>query len=418
MPATHDRQQAIDLINKGYQTLENKYGYLIESNATNGCLKACYKCNSCLGSIFVTVFLLFPLLIFWCLLILILFIVYLILFKYFKYSFSDYITLFIGNFRLFLLKFKKKETIVYHLLNRIVGFIQLVEFMIQFKSNTYIESMKKYERLFGGEAYPYLFCLVTNDYNTIYKLIHRQNSNELVTDRGKTFVGFELSKDIINYGIAHVFSISDHRHNIMRDINFICLHVNYKNANNECQNMDKYAKNKFKKVPANYLKRYFVYPQCVKYYKLLNHAVLFWRIFEIEFTDKELEWFDTDLSIIGTIPMPNWFHFLLFNNFMLRKIYKFIHKLTEIVRARCKNDTLKKLQNYAYDNDLNEHAVLHSAILMFCLGGGTKLIENVIKRFELNPQIEYNYFCKNKNKYILELCRLHAMIAPIQSNIA
>eukprot|EP01084_Bolivina_argentea_P294905 507573_1 len=116
--------------------------------------------------------------------------------------------------------------------------------------------------------------------------------------------------------------------------------------------------------------------------------------------------------------MPNWFHTLFFNNIMLKKTYVIFNKLSKIIKERCKNGLLKKLKDYAFDNNINEEAVLNAAILHFLFAGGNKSTGNIIKRFELSPRDEYNSYFQNKNKYILELCRLHAMIAPIQSNIA
>eukprot|EP01084_Bolivina_argentea_P294906 507574_1 len=201
----------------------------------------------------------------------------------------------------------------------------------------------------------------------------------------------------------------------MRDIQYILINIQNEN---EFYNINKWQKNKFIPIPKDYMKSFFTYPKCKKYYRALHYGPLCYRIFGIGLTDTELIWLHKQITVAAMIAMPNWFHTLFFNNIMLKKTYVIFNKLSKIIKERCKNGLLKKLKDYAFDNNINEEAVLNAAILHFLFAGGNKSTGNIIKRFELSPRDEYNSYFQNKNKYILEYCRLHAPIVRCVSNIS
>ncbi len=110
---------------------------------------------------------------------------------------------------------------------------------------------------------------------------------------------------------------------------------------------------------------------------------------------------DKQITVAVMIAMPNWFHTLCFNNIMLKKTYVIFNKLSKVIKK------IKRLCCIKCNNST-----------FFICRGGNKSTGNIIKRFELSPRDEYNSYFQNKNKYILEYCRLHAPIVRCVSNIS
>ena len=65
--------------------------------------------------------------------------------------------------------------------------------------------------------------------------------------------------------------------------------------------------------------------------------------------------------------------------------------MSNIIKTRCENNTLKKLPDSAFHNNLKEDAALNAVVLYFLIAGGNKSIGDVMDIFELNPDIENNY---------------------------
>ena len=91
-------------------------------------------------------------------------------------------------------------------------------------------------------------------------------------------------------------------------------------STNEFYDLETYHKTKFRNVPDDYLKEYFVYPKCKDYIYLLHSAMLFYRTFGIKLNENERELLVKAVPQNGMYVFSNWFHFLLFNNSVLKKI--------------------------------------------------------------------------------------------------
>ena len=231
-------------------------------------------------------------------------------------------------------------------------------------------------------------------------------------------------------GMPHLFSVSDGRHTITREIQYILLNID---NSDEFYDLEKYYQEKYiplmsKMAPdddgngmESWLGEYFEYPKCKKYFMILHYAPLMYSWFGIKMTKEEIEWFNKNIPSLLFLPMPNWFNFLLFNNKMIHKAIKMIDKISIMIETRCDEKhkhIVTKLFNYALKRGLNKQAVMYSASLIFLYAGGNALFKPMIKRFEQNPEKEYNLFVNNKDAYIREAFRYHAQIVRVASSIA
>ena len=187
-------RRAVKQINNGHDYIVNKYrfcetGYTaISESKTYGSLW--YRLGL-IPSMFVTGALLW----FWCFVLIPMFLIRWIFFCQFRNNCNifDYIRKWIGDQRLYLLKYERKydsvrivsnwfsiKFIFYQIWNIVIGSAQLVEYLLlPYFGHRFYDNFVKYRALYyDSNAFPYLFSVVTKRRDEILSIVHKAAYNE------------------------------------------------------------------------------------------------------------------------------------------------------------------------------------------------------------------------------------------------
>lgn len=428
--------QAVAKINKSHDILMKKYGHIVN----DGCCNSLKRVGDSVLGIIVFFLLLLPLLLFWLLIFLVLFVIYILFCKYQKYSYPNFIRLFIGTCRLKLLKSETKSGLCYSLFDRIIGFAQLVELGYKGGKFELDHLFDSYESVFSNaagesEAFPLGFTITQTNLDLVYKELHKpryypskeNDSNPMYLDRQeKALFSGDTGSFLGLIGGASLFNLADGRHDIARKIVQIMCDVE---SEDEYTNFDKHYEKLFAadhwQLPQNtkeWIAKYVTHSNIKKNDHNLYaafYATLFYRMFGYQMENDEMD----RIALLGNAnalasATPDWFSFLLLNYSKPRATLKIIDEIAKILETKCKdNIKVQKILEYGKSIGIKEsRAVLYMIGINFLVAGGNRVMVRCYNRFINNPKYEYDRYMNNKKLYLFETLRFHPMVQVV-SNI-
>ena len=330
-------------------------------------------------------------------------------------SFLDFWRVFIGTFRLYLLRINTdmQSNLIYKFFDALVGYYQYYEmiYILSSGKDDIGDVQQKYYDLFG-EYFPYLQSLCICDYKKAQEEIHSRDSI-----RFNATGGFVQSPEMKKYLFTHVLDTNTEEHRIAKDVAIIL---------SNCGNFEQLKKLRMpwkqqdiddNRNGGNYDKTGFLWRYCNNMRHFcdrsfhIHHGTLFYYMFNGAVLN------DVELDNIGhvnvfTVSKPEFINFLNFYYHPLRKFYQRIAD-TRVIIAKHGGYKYEQLKDYATMNGLDIEIVLNTAAITIYFAGGHDAKKALTVRFTRNHEQEYTAYQTNPHSYILEASRQDSPIGII-----